>query len=198
MGRRNGAHGGPSFAAVRSGWTVLAVVLVVAAMAALIPEWAGRAAQAPKRDSNGVAPATESTYRHAVLGYLDCVKKAGYATVGPVRSPFDGKHLLRDVVPAGDPTRFNATLDRCDAAFDLAEIEPAFTAARPSRLAPELRPAAAACLLRQGIRVATDEIKGDYRAAVALAVHPTDFNACMTDAARRLFPELPAEVVIFY
>jgi len=175
--------------------TVLLIALAVAGCGS--PDTTSGRGQPSAADPAGTE-VTEETYRAAAQSLLRCMSAYGYRVVGPVVSPFD-QRLLRDVLPptdGQDPAVFNSRLDRCDAASRLATIEPSYLTAHPGRLDPQLLPEARRCLRKQGIE--PQENGRTYGDFVRRAPASQEFGKCMTEAARALFPDLPASITIFY
>ncbi|GHG29847.1 MULTISPECIES: hypothetical protein [Amycolatopsis] len=169
---------------------VTATVLAALALAGCADAGAGGRGSA--------APVSAAEYRAAVTSFLDCMRRHGYLVSGPVVSPLDQRLLLRDVVPPHDgrPAEFNARLAACDHDADLGDIEPAYLSTHPGKLDPRLRDDAVECLRRQGIKARGDETDyGDYHGQARAG---TEFNDCLTAAAKATFPDLPGAITIFY
>jgi hypothetical protein len=170
--------------------TLLAILLAGCAVG-------GRGGAAPTA-STSPPRVDDATYHAAVTLLLDCMRRFGYEVTGPVVSPLDGIQLLRSVAPpdSGSVDIYNARLEACERKSELARIEPAYLEQHTPVMAKRMRPAASRCLAAQGVTPTGRETT--YTDFVSRARRPSDFNHCATEAARRLYPDLPEEIVVFY
>ncbi|MFE0254793.1 hypothetical protein [Streptomyces sp. NPDC059010] len=136
---------------------------------------------------------TPAEYRNAVDRFISCVRKAGYEVSAPLRSPVDGLTLLYEITPSGSPDVYNSAVEECNLSH-ISDIEPAFVEARPQVMDEELRRAVSACLKASGVPVTGKERNfPDFKevaAEDAMAVQ------CVSDSARKMFPELPDELIM--
>jgi len=137
---------------------------------------------------------TQDEYRAAVTGFISCMAAAGYQSTEPVVSPVDGITLLYDITPEGDPKIWNEKIETCNL-LHLSHIEPAYLESRQQIMDESLREATITCLDNQGIGMTGRErVVADFAAAAGERTQTV--MECVTDSARKLFPELPDELTI--
>lgn len=147
----------------------------------------------------GDGTVTRQEYHRAVDLFATCVSRADITATARVLSPVDGRTLLFDLVPgegSDDPSAWNHAVETCNETH-LSLIEPAYVEKQPHVMDPSLRTAVRTCLKEHGLpttgveRNATDFVADSRERA-------SDILTCIDVSARRVFPNLPADLKILY